>query len=212
MIPLGEKLWFPPVEEASEDGWLAFGGDLSAARLLLAYRSGIFPWYEAGQPPLWWSPDPRMILIPKEFKISKSFRKRLRTHPFRCTVNQAFESVISQCANISRTGQSGTWITSEMKKAYVQLHQQGHAVSVEVWDGEQLVGGLYGIDLPESRIFCGESMFSKVSDASKIALHYWVGRLEAMEYHFIDCQVYTQHLSSLGAREIPRTEFLQFLE
>ena len=212
MIQLSDRLWFPPVEHASEEGLLAFGGGLATERLLLAYRSGIFPWYEAGQPILWWSPDPRMVLFLEEFKISKSFRKRLREHSFRCSMNTDFQGVITACAAIPRKGQQGTWITSEMKEAYLQLHHEGHAVSVEVWDENVLVGGLYGIDLPEHKIFCGESMFSKVDDASKIALHFLIQDLREKQYQFIDCQVYTKHLASLGAREIARTDFLAFFK
>ena len=208
---LTKSLWFPPVTDASEDGLLAVGGDLSSERLLLAYQSGIFPWYSTGQPILWWSPDPRMVLFPKHLKVSKSFRKAIRSEKFKITFNTSFSEVIENCAAIKREGQAGTWITSEMEKAYIDFHQKGHAVSVEVWQQDELVGGLYGIDLPEKKVFCGESMFTKVSDASKVGFYYLVQFLKEKNYKLIDCQVYTQHLERLGAEEISREEFLQYL-
>ena len=208
---LTKSLWFPPVTDASEDGLLAVSGDLSSERLLLAYQSGIFPWYSTGQPILWWSPDPRMVLFPKHLKVSKSFRKAISSEKFKITFNTSFSDVIENCAAIKREGQAGTWITSEMEKAYIDLHQKGHAVSVEVWQQDDLVGGLYGIDLPEKKVFCGESMFTKVSDASKVGFYYLVQFLKEKNYKLIDCQVYTQHLERLGAEEISREEFLQYL-
>jgi len=208
---LTKSLWFPPVTDASEDGLLAVGGDLSPERLLLAYQSGIFPWYSEGQPILWWSPDPRMVLFPKQLKVSKSFRKTIKSEKFSVTFNQNFTEVIENCAVIRREGQDGTWITSEIEKAYINLHKKGHAVSVEVWQDEELVGGLYGIDLPENRVFCGESMFAKVSDASKVGFYYLVQFLEGKNYRLIDCQIYTEHLERLGAEEISKEEFLRHL-
>lgn len=211
MYYLTNELWFPDPSEADEDGLLAVGGDLSSERLLLAYRSGIFPWYSEGQPLLWWSPNPRMILKPNCFKVSKSFRKTLRLEKFRITFNTAFCEVIEQCAAIKRKGQDGTWITSEMEQSYLKLHNAGYAKSVEVWIEDTLVGGLYGIDLPKQKVFCGESMFSKKSDASKVAFYYLAEYLKRQDYKLIDCQMYTDHLASLGAEELPRTEFLKLL-
>ncbi|MCB0455547.1 MAG: leucyl/phenylalanyl-tRNA--protein transferase, partial [Aequorivita sp.] len=169
---LTEKLWFPNPEEATEDGLLAIGGDLLVERLLLAYNSGIFPWFEDDQPILWWSPDPRMVLFPEKFKVSKSLRKKIKSEKFRITFNQNFAEVIKNCATVLRKGQTGTWITQEMQQAYIALRSAGHAVSIEVWEDEKLVGGLYGIDLPKKKVFCGESMFSLVSDASKVAFYH----------------------------------------
>lgn len=211
MQNLSDKLWFPDPQVASSDGLLAIGGDLSVARLWLAYNSGIFPWFDDDQPILWWSPDPRMVLFPNEFKVSKSLRKTLRSEKFRITFNQDFEQVISNCANIPRKGQAGTWITNEMQEAYLALHKSGHAVSVEVWRGDKLVGGLYGIDLPEKKIFCGESMFSLVSDASKVAFYHLSQYVQTRDYKFIDCQLYNEHLESLGAYEMPRKVFLDYI-
>lgn len=208
---LTDKLWFPPLEEASEEGILAIGGDLSVERLLLAYNHGIFPWYEDGQPIIWWSPNPRMVLYPTNFKVSKSLSKIIVKNLFRITYNTNFTSVISQCALIPRKGQAGTWITSELQDAFLQLHELGHAISVEVWLQDSLVGGLYGIDLPEHKIFCGESMFSSVSNASKVAFYHLVEILKERNYKLIDCQVYTKHLASLGAKEIDRDTFVNYL-
>ncbi len=212
MIYISEELWFPPSEYASGEGLLAVGGDLSTERLLLAYRSGIFPWFEEGDPILWWSPDPRMVLFPDELKLSKSFRRTLKKDTFKITYNTCFSEVISQCAQVKRTDQGGTWITQDMINAYQELHELDHAISVEVWQNDVLVGGLYGIDLPDKKVFCGESMFSLVSDASKVGFYHWVQQLKIREYRLIDCQVYTQHLDSLGAKEIPRDIFLNFLK
>ena len=202
---------FPRLEEANADGLLAIGGDLSVARLLLAYRSGVFPWYEEGQPILWWSPDPRMVLEITEVRVSKSLRKIIREATFSVTFNQNFSEVIRQCAQIKRDGQSGTWITAEMQQAYKELHALGHAISFEVWCDKQMVGGGYGIDLPEQKIFCGESMFSHVSNASKVGFVALVEELRIKGYQLIDCQVYTQHLERFGAKEITREEFVKHL-
>lgn len=211
MYKLTTKLWFPDPEAASSEGLLAIGGDLSAARLWLAYNSGIFPWFEDDQPILWWSPDPRMVLFPNKFKLSKSLRKTLRSGKFRVTFNEDFEQVISNCATVPRKGQAGTWITKEMQEAYIALHKLGHAVSVEVWLDNELVGGLYGIDLPNKNIFCGESMFSLVSDVSKVAFYHLSEYIKVRDYKFIDCQLYNSHLESLGAEEIDRRSFLKML-
>ena len=209
MYLLSDKLWFPPVKEASPDGILAFGGDLSIERLQLAYKSGIFPWFSEGDPIVWYSPDPRMVLVPNKLKVSKSMQKILRKGGFKVTFNQNFEEVIHNCKAIGRKDQNGTWITDEMKQAYLELHKIGLAKSAEVWQNEELVGGLYGVDL--GTIFCGESMFSKVSNASKIAFIHLVRKLKEESYRLIDCQVYNDHLASLGAEEIPRKEFLTYL-
>jgi leucyl/phenylalanyl-tRNA--protein transferase len=208
---LTEELIFPPVSEASEDGLLAVGGDLSVERLVEAYNSGIFPWYEDGQPILWWSPDPRMVLFVEKFKVSKSLKKSIQKKIFSVTFNQNFAEVINHCAQLKRDGQRGTWITQEMKDGYFQLHKKGHAVSFEVWQDEELVGGGYGIQLPEKKVFCGESMFSLVSNASKVGFYHLVEKYKAEAYTLIDCQVYTQHLERLGAKEIPREKFLNYL-
>ncbi len=198
---------FPDVQLASKEGLLAVGGDLSSQRLLLAYKSGIFPWFEAEEPILWWSPDPRFVLFPEELKISKSMKKVLKSSNFVVTVNKAFKVVITECSHISRDGQSGTWITDTMIKAYTNLHQLGFAKSIEVWQNNELVGGLYGVDL-NNGVFCGESMFSKVSNASKVG---FITFLNHTNYKLIDCQVYTSHLESLGAKEISRAQYLSFL-
>ncbi|MGO3184013.1 MAG: leucyl/phenylalanyl-tRNA--protein transferase [Aequorivita sp.] len=209
---LTKELWFPNPEHATTDGLLAIGGNLSKEQLLLAYNSGIFPWYEDGQPILWWSPDPRMLLFSEKFKVSKSLRKTIRNEKFKITFNQNFKEVITQCASVPRKGQGGTWITQEMQEAYLELHKAGHAVSVEVWESYRLVGGLYGIDIPEKKVFCGESMFSLVSDASKVAFYHLSEYVKNKNYKFIDCQIYNAHLESLGAEEIPRKEFLRLLK
>jgi len=206
---LGKEILFPNVETANTDGVIAIGGDLSSERLLLAYKSGIFPWYSEGEPIIWYSPDPRMILYPERLKISKSMRSVLRKGNFKITVNQNFEEVITNCKTINRKDQPGTWITDEMQKAYLKLHKTGLAKSVEVWQNDELVGGLYGIDL--GHVFCGESMFSKVSNTSKVAFIYLSQKCENENYKLIDCQVYNEHLASLGAEEIPRKEFIKIL-
>lgn len=203
---------FPSIEEANKDGLLAIGGNLSVKRLLDAYNHGIFPWYDASQPVMWWSPDPRMVLFPENLKISKSMKQVLQKDKFRVTFNENFEAVINNCAAIDREGQYGTWITSEMKSAFLKLHELGTAKSVEVWQGNELVGGLYGIYLREKKMFCGESMFTLVSNASKFGFIKWVEHLKEEGVRIIDCQVYTTHLESLGAEEISREEFVKFLK
>lgn len=198
---------FPPVEQAlaEPNGLLAAGADLSPARLLEAYQRGIFPWFNAGEPILWWSPDPRMVLFPDEFEPSRSLRKRLRRGDYEIRVDTAFTAVMQACA-APRPGQRGTWITPSMLAAYTRLHRLGYAHSVETWIDGQLVGGLYGVAI--GRVFFGESMFARVTDASKIAFAHLVGQLRAWGYGLIDCQMSTRHLASLGAREIPRREFV----
>lgn len=203
---------FPPTGLALDEpnGLLAAGGSLSAAWLLAAYRRGIFPWYSAGQPILWWSPNPRMVLCPEDFKLSRSLNKRLRqghlaSGPYQVRLDSAFAAVMAACADTPRPGQDGTWIVPAIHRAYGELHDQGRAHSVEVWVEERLVGGLYGVAL--GRMFYGESMFSRESDASKVALAHLVGFLRAHHFGLIDCQMRTPHLASLGAREIPRSEF-----
>lgn len=209
MYFLSTTLFFPPVSEADADGVLAIGGDLSPQRLQLAYKSGIFPWFEEGEPITWWSPDPRMVLFLDELIISKSMRNILNRNIFKVTFNQNFREVISNCQKIKRDGQNGTWITNDMIEAYCKLHELGIAKSVEVWQDDELVGGLYGIDL--GTVFCGESMFSKVSNASKVAFIALVNRLKAANYKLLDCQVYNPHLESLGCREIERADFMRIL-
>jgi leucyl/phenylalanyl-tRNA--protein transferase len=210
MFYLTSSLFFPPVSEANYNGILAIGGDLSPERLLLAYKSGIFPWFEEGEPITWWSPDPRMVLFLDELVVSKSMRNILNRNSKRVTFNQNFRDVISNCQNIKRDGQNGTWITNDMIEAYCKLHEAGIAKSVEVWQDDELVGGLYGIDL--GHIFCGESMFSKVSNASKVAFISLVNHLKAADYKLLDCQVYNPHLESLGCREIEREAFMKILK
>ena len=212
MQELSKSIWFPNHDESNKDGLIAVGGDLSVERLIHAYHLGIFPWFNEGQPLLWWSPDPRMILLPESFKVSKSLKKTILSNKYKITLNTSFEEVINCCSKIKRKGQQGTWITKNMITAYLQLHKKGHAQSVEVWSENQLVGGLYGIDLKEKKIFCGESMFSKKNNASKIAFYYLVKKLKTENYRLIDCQMYTSHLESLGAQEIPRHEFLKYLK
>jgi leucyl/phenylalanyl-tRNA--protein transferase len=209
MFYLSSTLFFPPVSETNYNGILAIGGDLSPERLLLAYQSSIFPWFEEGEPITWWSPDPRMVLFLDELVVSKSMRNILNRNSFRVTFNQNFRDVISNCQNIKRDGQNGTWITNDMIEAYCELHELGKAKSVEVWQDDELVGGLYGIDV--DHVFCGESMFSKVSNASKVAFISLVNHLIAGNYKLLDCQIYNHHLESLGCREISREEFLKIL-
>ncbi|MEO8331049.1 MAG: leucyl/phenylalanyl-tRNA--protein transferase [Gallionella sp.] len=212
MIPwLNDDAPFPPVSRAlrSPNGLLAAGGDLSAARLLEAYRLGIFPWFNPGEPILWWSPDPRMVLIPGEFKTSRSLAKELRNGAYEVRFDSAFEEVMRACA-APRDAHHGTWIGEEMIAAYCALHQQGYAHSVEVWMEGKLAGGLYGVGI--GRVFYGESMFSRISNASKIALAHLAAQLARWQYGMIDCQMKTTHLASLGAREIPRSEFIARLQ
>lgn len=202
---------FPPISEADEQGLLAIGGELSIPRLIYAYNHGIFPWYDASQPVLWWSPDPRMVLFPKKLKVSKSMKQLLKKNAFEVTFNKDFRRVIEACAEIRRNGQHGTWITQEMIDCYIELHEFNFAHSVEVWKDGNLVGGLYGIYLKDKNIFCGESMFARTSNASKYGFIALVRELKADGVKLIDCQVYTQHLESLGAEEISRREFLNYL-
>ncbi len=205
---LDNKLWFPKPEEALSDGLLAIGGDITIERLLLAYSSGIFPWYD-GDLPLWWHPDPRFVLFPDEIKISKSLQKSLKKNQFEFKINTAFVEVMQQCKTIYRPNQEGTWINNEFIEVYHQLHQQGFAYSAEAWLNDELVGGLYGIKL--GNIFFGESMFSKKSNASKFAFAKYVEQLKKEGVVLIDCQVYTEHLESFGARMISRDEFMKKL-
>jgi leucyl/phenylalanyl-tRNA--protein transferase len=204
-------LWFPNVELALQepDGLLAVGGDLSEDRLLLAYRSGIFPWYGPGQPILWWSPDPRLVLFPSRLRVSRSLAKTIRKATFSITLDQVFAAVISACAE-PRPGQAGTWITPEMMAAYQDLHAAGYAHSVECWQEGRLVGGLYGVAI--GRIFFGESMFARSTDASKVAFVGLVRQLSRWGFSLVDCQVHTTHLASLGAETIPRSKFIRTLE
>lgn len=206
---LSEKIIFPFPDLARKDGLLAFGGDLSEERLLKAYSMGIFPWYSEGSPILWWSPDPRLILLPEELKVSRSLKKVMAKDIFKITIDKAFEQVIRNCAEVPRAGQAGTWITEEMIDAYVRLHKSGYAHSVESWHEGELVGGLYGVVL--GKAFFGESMFSKRSNASKVAFVTFVHMLKEQGFKLIDCQVKTEHLVSLGAKEVRRAEFLEML-
>jgi leucyl/phenylalanyl-tRNA--protein transferase len=210
MYYLSKALFFPPVSHADIDGILAFGGDLSPERLQLAYKSGIFPWFNEGEQIIWWAPNPRMVLFLDELIVSKSMRNILNRNHFRVTFNQNFREVISNCQQVKRDGQTGTWITNEMIEAYCKLNELGMAKSIEVWQDDQLVGGLYGIDL--GHVFCGESMFSLVSNASKVAFIALANQLKKDNYRLLDCQVYNEHLESLGCVEIERTVFMEILK
>jgi leucyl/phenylalanyl-tRNA--protein transferase len=205
LFALDNELIFPPVHLAESDGLLAIGGDLSPERLLLAYRSGIFPWYE-GEHILWWCPDPRFVLFPEELKISKSIKSLLNNNVFELTINKAFDQVIHHCKETKRPGQEGTWITDEVEKAYSKMHMLGYAHSAEAWKDGELIGGLYGIRL--GNVFFGESMFSKVSNASRFAFIKYVQQLKEEGIKLIDCQIYTDYLESLGAKMIVRQEFI----
>lgn len=208
MIPkLGLKLDFPDPHSATEEGIVAYGGDLCPERLMSAYRKGIFPWYSAGDPILWWSPDPRLILELNDFRLRRSLRKKLSRFDIR--FDTAFSQVIRECARMRRKGQHGSWIVPEMVEAYEELHALGLAHSVEAYHNGVLVGGLYGVSV--GRVFCGESMFSRMSDASKAAFAVLIDHLKEWGYDFIDCQVPTEHLKSLGAKEVPRDYFLKRL-
>ena len=207
---LAEDLLFPPPALAEEDGLLAVGGDLSNDRILLAYSMGIFPWYSDGSPILWWSPDPRLVLIPEDLKVSRSLSQVIKKGVFSVTIDTAFDRVIRNCAEVNRKRQQGTWITEEMIRAYISLHCAGYAHSVESWDSGELVGGLYGIAL--GKAFFGESMLAIKSNASKVAFVTLVEYLNKLNFSFVDCQVTTEHLKSLGAREISRKKFLQMLK
>jgi len=209
MFLINKELVFPPVDQADEEGLLAIGGDLSPERLLLAYKSGIFPWYNEDEPICWWSPDPRFVLYPDKLKVSNSMQTVLNNGTFRFTINRAFEEVIKNCKSVTRKEQDGTWISPEMQDAYIQLHKLGHAHSAEAWQNGELVGGLYGIRL--GKIFFGESMFSKSSNASKFAFINYVKQLQKEGVELIDCQIYTNHLKSLGASMINRIDFIDLL-
>jgi leucyl/phenylalanyl-tRNA--protein transferase len=209
VFELTEELAFPLPEHAEASGLLALGGDLSAPRLLLAYSMGIFPWYSEGQPILWWSPDPRLVLIPGELKVSRSLRQTIRKNTYSVTVDRAFSDVIRLCADIHRAHDGGTWITGEMAEAYTRLHRLGVAHSVESWRDGELAGGLYGVALGAA--FFGESMFSLSADASKVAFVALVRRLIRQGFRLVDCQVSTAHLKGFGARDIPRAEFMRLL-
>ncbi len=210
MYYLNEQIYFPPVDQANKYGILAIGGDLSPERLELAYNHGIFPWFDETEPIIWWSPPQRMVLFFDELVVSKSMRSLINKNAFKITFNQNFREVISNCKKITRTGQDGTWITNDMLEAYCALHEKGLAKSVEVWQNDALVGGLYGIDLGHT--FCGESMFSKVSNASKIAFICLANHLKENNYRILDCQVYNDHLASLGCVEINRELFMNILK
>ena len=207
---LTEELAFPSPEFATRDGILAIGGDLRPERLLLAYQSGIFPWYSEEEPLLWWSPDPRFVIFPKDLKVSKSMKQVLKKEIFQITYDQEFQEVISNCSTISRDGQMGTWIVPEMREAYTYLHKLGFAHSVEAWQNDELVGGLYGVAI--GNVFFGESMFAKVSNASKAAFITLVGNLVKHDFQLIDSQIYTPHLASLGGIEILRRTYLDILK
>lgn len=207
---LSNRIEFPPVYLAREDGLLAVGGDLSVPRLLLAYQMGIFPWYNWDEPVLWWSPDPRLVLFPSEVTVSRSLKKILRRKMFRITMDRAFDQVIQACATVRTDNDEGTWIGRNMIDAYLRLHREGYAHSVEAWNGDRLVGGLYGVSL--GRCFFGESMFSRESNASKAAFATLCADLIRRGFDLIDCQVKTRHLMSFGAREIPRDRFISLLD
>jgi leucyl/phenylalanyl-tRNA--protein transferase len=209
MFLIGKELIFPPVDQADEEGLLAIGGDMSAERLLLAYRSGIFPWYNEDEPICWWSTDPRFVLYPDKLKVTKSMQTVLNNGTFRFTINRAFEEVIKNCKSVTRKNQDGTWISPDVQEAYINLHKLGYAHSAEAWQNGELVGGLYGVRL--GKIFFGESMFSKVSNASKFAFINYVKQLQKEDVQLIDCQIYTDHLKSLGAAMIDRINFIDML-
>jgi leucyl/phenylalanyl-tRNA--protein transferase len=207
MIWLTDSIAFPPYNFTTKDGIIALGGDLSTERLLHAYENGIFPWFSEGEPIVWYSPQKRMVLFPNDLKVSRSMQKIIRQNTFTITENTAFEEVIYMCKNIDRKDDFGTWITDDMEQAYSSLHKKGIATSIEVWLDNQLVGGLYGVTV--NNVFCGESMFSKVSNSSKLA---FIHLVKNKNYKLIDCQVYNSHLASLGAKEILRDQFLSILK
>lgn len=210
MFLLNQELVFPPADMASPEGLLAIGGDLSPERLLLAYRNGIFPWYNEDEPICWWTPDPRFVLYPGELKVSKSMKTVLNNTQLRFRTNTAFAEVIRHCRQVERKDQDGTWITNDVEQAYIRLHQLGHAHSAETWMNGKLVAGLYGIRM--GSVFFGESMFSLVPNASKYAFIRYIRQLQEEGTELVDCQVYTPHLESLGARMIPRKDFCRLLE
>lgn len=207
---LGKELVFPSAEHSTSRGIVAIGGDLTPERLLVAYRNGIFPWYNAGDPIIWWSLDPRLVLFPKNIKVSKSMRPYFNQEKYTVTYNTSFLQVIKSCQKISRENQKGTWITEDIISAYQKLFDLGYVISVEVWEGNDLVGGLYGVDL--GTVFCGESMFALRPNASKFGLIKLAQKLYEEGYQLIDCQQETEHLKSLGAETIKRQEFLKILE
>jgi leucyl/phenylalanyl-tRNA--protein transferase len=209
MFLLSKELFFPPVDMADEDGLLAIGGDLNTERLLLAYRSGIFPWYNENEPICWWSPNPRFVLYPAELKVSSSMKTVLQNGKYRFTTNRVFAQVIQNCKTVSRNGQDGTWISPAMQKAYTTLHELGYAHSAETWQDGELIGGLYGIRL--GNLFFGESMFSLKPNASKFAFINYARQLQKENVQLIDCQLHTNHLESLGARMISRELFREIL-
>jgi leucyl/phenylalanyl-tRNA--protein transferase len=210
MYVLSKEIFFPPVEDASLEGIVAVGGDLSVARLNLAYKCGIFPWFNEDEPILWWSPPERMVVVPSIYKVSKSIRNLLNQNKFKVTFNQNFRDVILGCKQIDRPGQDGTWLSDDFVESYTKLHVMGIAKSVEVWQDDELVGGLYGIDL--GHVFCGESMFSKVPNASKIAFVSLINYLKENNYKLLDCQVHNDHLEKLGAFEVSRDVFMRVLK
>lgn len=210
MVWLNNELKFPPVETATEEGIVAIGGDLSIERILAAYKSGIFPWYNEGEPIIWWCPNPRFVLFPQHLRVTKSMQSVLNNGKFRFTINRAFTTVLQNCKTINRKEQEGTWITPDVQEAYTELHKLGYAHSAETWLNGTLVGGLYGIRL--GNVFFGESMFSKESNASKFAFINYVKQLQKENIALIDCQVYTNHLESLGAKMIERAKFMDLLK
>lgn len=207
MIYLNDNIKFPNVTYATKDGLLAIGGDLSVERLIEAYKHGIFPWFEIEEPILWWSPDPRFVLFPDKLIVSKSMKQFIRNSNLKVTFNTAFQEVIEACSKVEREGQKSSWITPSMVDAYCNLHEHGYAKSVEIWQANELVAGLYGVDLGNA-VFCGESMFTKVSNGSKLA---FIALVQSNAYKLIDCQVYTDHLKSLGAEFISRKEFISYI-
>lgn len=207
MMWLTDKIIFPDYEFTTKDGVIALGGDLAEERLIYAYRNGVFPWFSEGDPIVWYCPHERMVLFPDEIKVSKSMQKIINKNKFVITENKAFKEVIYNCKKIDRSDGFGTWITDDMEQAYINLHKKGSAKSIEIWLHDELVGGLYGVEI--NNIFCGESMFSKVSNASKLA---FIHLVKSQKYKLIDCQVYNDHLASLGAREIDRNTFLSILK
>ena len=207
---LSDKIEFPPPQLASRHGLLAVGGDLSRKRLLLAYRMGIFPWFSNDEPIMWWSPDPRLVLYPREIKISKTLKKIIKKNAFKVTMDLAFNEVINHCADVRLKKDQGTWIVKEMMDAYCRLHESGFAHSVEAWHQGELAGGLYGVSL--GKCFFGESMFTRISNASNVALVKLVEYLNALSFDMIDCQIPTNHLVRFGAKEVPRDRFLAQLE
>lgn len=209
LFRLSERVEFPPAWLARSDGLLCIGGDLEPQRLVLAYKNGIFPWFSSNEPILWWSPDPRLVVFPPDIRVSRSLKKKIKKHPFDIRVNTAFEQVIVACAQPRQNKDEGTWLIDGMIEAYITLHEMGYAHSVEAWCGNQLAGGLYGVSI--GKAFFGESMFSRVPDASKIALVSLARHLRRLDFDLIDCQVTTDHLLSMGAVEVPRDHFLDIL-